>query len=330
MANAAFYFASHGEMKVVCYAATLPRKLIQSGDQANEKYQTLEKFARGANAVGDHGELVTEMAYQPSDVAVMLGWVHEHGKQAPHLSFRQHIIDQQRHHGGRVVVADSNLFLYSNNLNPTHYLRYSFDGVFPGQGEYCDSWLSDWRWQDIQRDMNIKLRDWRTSGDHILICLQRDGGWSMKGMSVVTWAKYVIDQLAMHTQRPFRLRAHPGDRHAQKHISEIISHFRRDRRIKISASRAGSSLPDDLKNCWALVNHNSSPSVGAVIEGVPVFVTDAEHSQCREVANTDLSRIEDPATPDRLQWICRISQFHWSHADLENGRCWTHMRQWIN
>lgn len=316
-------------MKVICYAATLPGKLMQGGYQDSKKYQTLEKFARGATVTGDRGELVTEMRYVPSEVAVMLGWVHEHGKQAPHLSFRQHIIDQQKLNGGRVVVADSNLFLYSNNQNPYYFLRYSFDGVFPGLGEYCDSWLSDWRWVDIQRDMGVTLKDWRTQGEHILICLQRDGGWSMKGMSVVTWAKYVIEQLAAHTQRPFRLRAHPGDRHAQRHISEIISHFRRNARIRVSASRSGTSLTDDLKNCWALVNHNSSPSVGAVIEGIPVFVTDPEHSQCREVANTDLDQIEQPIMPDRTKWICRISQFHWSHADLENGRCWTHMRQWV-
>jgi hypothetical protein len=50
----------------------------------------------------------------------------------------------------------------------------------------------------------------------------------------------------------------------------------------------------NLKHCWAAVAHNSSPTVGAAIEGIPVFVTDPARSQCRDIANTDLSQIENP------------------------------------
>jgi hypothetical protein len=32
--------------------------------------------------------------------------------------------------------------------------------------------------------------------------------------------------------------------------------------------------------------------------------------------------------PDRTAWLERISQFHWSHADLTSGRCWSHMKNW--
>jgi FlaA1/EpsC-like NDP-sugar epimerase len=68
---------------------------------------------------------------------------------------------------------------------------------------------------------------------------------------------------------------------------------------------------------------------GTRLEGVPVFVTDPVRSQCRDIANTDLSQIETPSMPDRTAWLQRISQFHWSHADLVSGRCWAHMRQWV-
>jgi hypothetical protein len=78
-----------------------------------------------------------------------------------------------------------------------------------------------------------------------------------------------------------------------------------------------------------VVNHNSSPAVAAVLEGVPVFVTDPERSQAREVANTSLSRIENPEMPERLQWVQRISQFHWSHDEVKSGICWAHMKKWV-
>jgi hypothetical protein len=87
-------------------------------------------------------------------------------------------------------------------------------------------------------------------------------------------------------------------------------------------------LEQDFKNCWAVISHNSSPGVAAAIEGIPVFVTDPVRSQVRDVANTDLSKIENPTLPDREQCINRISQFHWSHDELKSGECWQHMKGW--
>jgi hypothetical protein len=39
--------------------------------------------------------------------------------------------------------------------------------------------------------------------------------------------------------------------------------------------------------------------------------------------------IENPGLLDREAWIQRISQFHWSYADLDSGQCWQHMRRWV-
>jgi hypothetical protein len=86
---------------------------------------------------------------------------------------------------------------------------------------------------------------------------------------------------------------------------------------------------DDLKNCWAAVNYNSSPVVGAAIEGVPIFVMDPINSQCAEIANTDLAKIETPNMPDRQPWVERISMFHWNFQELVSGECWQHIRKFI-
>lgn len=312
-------------MKVVSYLATLPAKLLKGPNESNEKILTLKKYVEGINAVGDKGILSTTLQYEPADVAVMLGWVHEHGKSAPHLQFRQHILDQQRQHGKRTVIADSNLFLYHDIKNPHYYLRYSYNGVFPDTGEYCDSNPDPAQWKRIQQDMGIRVRDWRTAGNHILLCLQRNGGWSMGNVSVVDWAADTILKLRKYTDRPIVVRPHPGDKHARKYIGE----FAKDGVLRdVVVSDPEIPLIRDLKYCWAAVAHNSSPTVGAALEGVPIFVTDPGRSQCRDIANCDLSQIETPVMPDRTAWLHRISQFHWSHADLVSGRCWSHMRQW--
>ena len=125
-------------MRVISYTATLPRKekyTAESLKNATDKLDTLRYFAQGVNVEGDQGIIETNQNYQPSEVAVILGWVHEHGKTAAHLQFRQQILDGQRAAGGRTVIADSNLFLYKNRDNPGYWLRYSYDGIFTNTGE---------------------------------------------------------------------------------------------------------------------------------------------------------------------------------------------------
>ena len=312
-------------MKAVSYLATLPAKMLNGQYTSSEKFLTLKKYADGVSAAGDVGIISSKMQYETADVAVMLGWVHENGKRAPHLQFRQHIIDQQQQRGGRTVIADSNLFLYHDIKNPHCYLRYSFDGIFPDTGEYCDANPDPTRWATIQQEMGIHVRAWRGTGNHILVCLQRNGGWSMGNISVVDWAVSTITQLRQHTDRPIVIRPHPGDKRA----AEYMKQFSANNQLKnVTVGDPADSLVRNLKHCWAAVAHNSSPTVGAAIEGVPIFVTDPVRSQCRDIANTDLGQIENPRMPDRTAWLHRISQFHWSHADLTSGRCWSHMKAW--
>lgn len=315
-------------MKVVSYLATLPQKSFNSPDfNSSEKYQTLARMVTGAITAGDQGILEAGMVYQPSDVAVMLGWVHEHGKQSPHLLFRKQIVDSQLQNGGRTIIADSNLFLYKNKKNPHRYLRYSYDNVFPGIGEYCDQKTDPARWQKISTDIGLTLQPYRTQGNHILLCLQRNGGWSMAGFSVVEWALQTIAEIRKHSKRPIRIRPHPGDKGAARDCDAILQRSSR-KYVGISKSLPDSDLMFDLQNCWAVVNHNSSPTVGAAIEGFPVFVTDPTHSQCAEIANTELANIEYPNLPDRQSWVERLSMFHWNHEELANGTAWNHMKKW--
>jgi len=320
-------------MKVISYLATLPKKVnytsAESLKAATDKANTLRYFIEGVNAVGDEGIIAEGFDYEPSDVAVILGWVHEHGKTAPHLQLRQQILDGQRVYNGRTMIADSNLFLYKDKTNPGYWLRYSFDGIFPNTGTYCDTAPDPSRWTAVQQNLNIDLRPWRTQGNHILLCLQRDGGWSMGGFEVLDWAMKTILQLRRYSNRPIRVRAHPGDKRATKYCDRLMKLCIGRRLLNVELSAPDTSLEHDLKHCWAVVNHNSSPAVGAAIEGIPVFVTDPERSQVQEIAETRLDKIETPITPDRDAWIQRLSQFHWSHQELRDGTAWAHMRKFV-
>jgi hypothetical protein len=312
-------------MKFVSYLACLP-----PNNKNPEKKDILEKFPMGVAYLGlDQVSIHEQRTLIDADVALMVGWVHEDSRDSSHLQFRKQIIDTQKKRGKRVLLADSNLFLYKDKTNPHHYLRYSFDGIFPNTGEYCDKNIDSDRWKKIQSDIGVSLKDYRTNGNHILLCLQRNGGWSMGGFDVIDWTAQTVKLLRHYTDREIIIRAHPGDKGAKGYLSpnNLIKKIGLLKGVRLS--KPGADLMDDLKNCWAVVNYNSSPTVAAAIEGYPIFVTDALHSQCSDIANTNLKNIESPNLPDRQQWIERISMFHWKFDELVDGSCWNHMRNYV-
>jgi hypothetical protein len=306
---------------IAVYHKTVPNQKSQ------EKIDLLRFFADGARACGDSVFDYNDHNYRPSDVAVIQGWV-SNTVDGKHLLLRNTAINNQVKNKKYVVAVDSNLFLYANKENPLHYLRYSFNGIFPNTGIYCDTNVDSSRWQKTSRNLNISLKDWRTKGDHILLLLQRNGGWSMGGFDVQDWATRTIEEIQKYTDRPIVVRAHPGDKDALNYLNPRLGRckIKFGKRVTLSYNK---DLVDDLQDCWAAVNYNSSPVVGAAIEGVPIFVTDPDRSQCKEVANTNLSLIETPVMPDRQPWVERLAMFHWSFKELKSGECWAHMRKFI-
>lgn len=311
-------------MRVVSYYNVVP-----TVNKSQEKFDILTKFVKGVCAVGDEGILHTGNNLLDADVGVIQGWQHQQGKSGAHLQLRQAVIDTQIKSNKYVCTADSNLFLYANKSNkPWHYLRYSFNGVFPNTGIYFDDNPNSQRWPQISRDLNINLEPQKTSGKNIVVCLQRNGGWSMGRIAVVDWVTKTINEIKKHSDRTIVLRPHPGDKKAlQTYIPQLSQRFKHDPRIKISSQ--DTSLEADLNKAWAVVNHNSSAIVGPIIQGYHAFVTDPERSQCAEVAHTDFSKIESPQEFDRQRWLERISMFHWKFSELEDGSAWRHMRTYV-
>jgi hypothetical protein len=307
-------------MKVAIYHKTVPNLKNQ------EKIDLLRNFSTGITQNGDHVIDVSDFRYNATDVGVIQGWINTDISR-PHLKLRNTVVEEQLKSGKYAVAVDSNLFLYNDTSNALHYLRYSFNGVFPSTGIYCDSKINPARWQKVSRDLNLSLKDYRTNGSHVLICMQRNGGWSMGRTDVQDWAIQTIAELRRYTDRPIVIRPHPGDK-ATKELLNSTNETNKLHGLNVTIS-SKPNLKDDLVNCWAVVNCNSSPVVGAAIEGYPIFVTDPDRSQCKEVANVNLADIENPLLPDRQKWVERLAMFHWNFDELKSGECWNHMRSFI-
>lgn len=307
---------------VATYHKTIPN------EKSQEKIDLLRFFSQGVLAAGDISINVNDHAWQLTDVGVIQGWVHTGSKSGLHLQLRNQVVQSQLAANKHVVAVDSNLFLYANTLNPMHYLRYSFNGVFPNTGIYCDTIVDPTRWIKISKNLNLTLKDYRTSGDHILLCLQRNGGWSMGNVEVQDWAIQTINTLRKVSNRKIIIRPHPGDKASKEYLNpnNPKCKIKFSKHVQLSTNQ---HLIDDLRNCWAAVNYNSSSVVGAAIEGIPIFVTDPAKSQCAEIANTDIAKLETPILHNRQQWVERLSMFHWNFDELKSGECWAHMRSFI-
>lgn len=301
-------------MKVVSYLSGVPNP-----HKAPHKIEVLRRFAEGVNRCGDTGIAWEERSPVQADVGVIQGWVHEGSSTVAHLQLRKNVAKNT--YNKHTIIVDSNLFNYTGIKQP-HYSRYSMDGVFPTTGNYFWNNPDPMRWQQIQRDYNISLKDWKPQGDNILICTQRNGGWSMSGFDVVEWLHQTVKKIRKFSDRPIIVRGHPGDKSARTYLSKNLGDWEISNR---------STLLDDLSRAWCLVNYNSSPAVQAAIEGIPVFITDPnpERSQAYPVANTKLKAIENPTLYERQEWIERIAMSHWHFDELSNGSAWAHMRNYI-
>lgn len=306
-------------MRVVSYLSGIPSK-----NTSPEKPAILNNFIQGVNAKGDDGISHLGFGIIDCDVAVLQGYVHRKSKDLPHLRLRRQVIELQKTRNKRTLVVDSNLFLYLNKSNkPHHYLRYSFDGVFRNTGFYFDKDVDPKRWQQISKDYDLSLKDYRKDGEYVLLCLQRNGGWSMKDTDVEKFCKRAIKEIQKYTDRPIVIRAHPGDKKTYMNLRRKFPNYR--------FTNIENPLTHDLGRAWATVVYNSSPGVASLIEGVPVFQLDdqKDFSMYSEIANFDLSQIENPTLHDRQDWIERISMCHWSFAETKSGKAWDFMKNYV-
>jgi predicted RNA binding protein YcfA (HicA-like mRNA interferase family) len=284
----------------VVYLSSLPRIADR-----NRKVEVLQAFASGIRQQGGNVLIQTELKIVDCKLAVILGWVGNKIK-GPHIQLRQDVISHQSVNHQHVMPIDASCFKF---CDPTSkWLRYSLDGVFYNSNNYANHFSTDQKWQAISQDLGLKLQPWRVSGNHILVCLQRDGGWSMKGTDLQLWAKKTVLTIRQHTDRAIVIRPHPKTQVDLSWIREISG-------VSISSNPL---LTKDLDRAWAAVFYNSSSSVAAVLAGIPVFADDND-CVAWSVANTNLSQIETPCLPTREQWLWNLCAAHWNDTESQQG-----------
>jgi len=278
------------------------------------KIECLESFAQGVKATGHTVKVEWEHTYTPSRLAVMLGWATTNTG-GRNIALRKQIIAEQRVQGNHTMCVDASCWKYLDNQGT--YLRYSLNGPFYDRAEYANRDSNNSKWQEISNALNVQLKPPQSNNGHILICMQRDGGFAMKTLDPMQWLWDKIQAIRTVTGRPIHIRPHPGQYNMADFAKYTGRHARRLGTVVIHPEQ--SKLIDNLQGAHSAVFFNSSASVAAVCEGIPVFVDDAS-CVAWAVANKDISKIETPDTFDRNQWIWDLSAAHWSDADAQSGR----------
>jgi hypothetical protein len=278
------------------------------------KIACLENFAQGANASGANVVTEWDYNYRPSRLAVMLGWASTNTG-GRNIVLRKQIIAEQQRLGYKTMCIDASCFKYLDNTGT--YLRYSLGGPFYDRAEYANKNSTPDKWNEIQQRLHIDSKPTRIIRGNILICMQRDGGFAMKTLSPMSWLESKIAEIRQYTDRAIVVRPHPG-----KFSMNDFAKFQSRQYVKQNVSvihPEQSRLVENLQSAQSAVFFNSSASVAAVLEGVPVFVDDTS-AVTWSVAHHNVSEIETPRVFDRTQWINDLAAAHWSDADGASGK----------
>lgn len=156
------------------------------------------------------------------------------------------------------------------------------------------------------RRLGVQIKDWRKSGNHILICPPLNISLRIVfGQSAFEWLTNTVMTLVKHSDRPIVIRAK-----AQWHKAKR-THKR--------------PLSEDLRGAWAVVTSHSTATIEALQEGIPVFCTHPCVS--RSMGHTDLTKIEAPLYPDdRERWLSVIAQNQWTLSEIRKGTAWDYLR----
>ena len=282
-----------------------------------KKLSCLKSFAEGVIRSGASVLIQENLKYVPSRLAVILGWV-TYDKTTHNILLRQQIVNSQEKNGGHTMCIDAGCWKYADKEN--RFLRYSLGGPFYDQAEYANKNSSSQKWDTVSHTLGIGLEPWRSNGDYILICMQRDGGFSMKSLNPQEWLNTKIKEIRAVTNRPIIIRPHPGK---PQDFSRFVT-----KGISIMESQE-IPLVTSLKKAHAAIFFNSSSAVAAICQGVPIFVDD-QSCVAWDVANKDIKNLENPEFFPREQWIYDLASAHWSDEEGKSGQIYKKFQPYLN
>jgi hypothetical protein len=195
------------------------------------------------------------------------------------------------------------------------------------------------RWENFVSTNKLKIKDWKSAGDYILIMGQVEKDSALISLydqgfnSFIDWITKTVTELRKYTDRPIVIRPHHKD------LNQYIVKCKKivDQNLKVSISTnfssddvnklsGGDGLYKDLRNAYCVITYNSNSIVEAVCEGIPVFALD-QGSPAYDIAHHDLSSIENlDRNKDIYKWCSQIAYTMWNSDEIAKGETWAHLK----
>lgn len=203
------------------------------------------------------------------------------------------------------------------NEQTSDWWRFSWNHYFLDEGiyPYDDSYN---RWEELQKQFNIKIKEWHRPGDLILICLQKpmDSALHRLHNKNIDYKDFCIDlikKIKKISGRKILIRPHPKDPTALIVNLKLLFPD-----IEVSTSE---SIQEDLNRSWCMITYNSTSSVESVFYGVSTITLDTG-AVSAEVTSHTLDDIESDINFDRNNWLKKIAFMQWSEEEIKSGYVW--------
>ena len=302
-------------VNVVFYNDTLG--ITDSTLMSLPKTNVVHTFGGSVNNAGDTFEKLPTYGDAP-DYALILGAipisiadVHVQVPEGKTLKkvVRYNIIEAQKKAGKQTIVIESGLLGPAYNVETRDIkigsCRVGLGHNLPNLANFKNQNSPSDRWEKL----NLEMKPWRTTGDHIVICLQRDGSFAVRDMDQFEWLQNTVNEIKLYSDRPIIVRT-----------KDITC------KNKIESMGMKISLDDAvLYSAWAAVVMSSTIDIKLVLNGIPTFTT-TNRAFTYPLGNHLLSNIEYPLTPDREQLFYNIAYAQWTIEEMKEGLAWNHIK----
>ncbi len=304
-------------------------------------WDLLQYIAEGVKAVGDNPIMVNETMvgeWRPNEMepTAPIGCMFGYGgtNQMHHTKGRRRdLVERAKKKGIYIITFDGGLMSSFGNVHgPNHHWRVSLYSPMNNGNFLSDNSPPD-RWEKLRSMFKVKYEPWRKSNpeDPIMFVLQPKDNWSMNELDPIAWFNDVYNKIRPLTNRKFIVRPHPNHVVA---IEQRINEFPKDVEVVIGQKFFQGDekkyyrfhFQEAITNLHAVVTHNSTAGVDSCIRGIPTFNT-SDLALSWPVANTDLTKIENPEYKDRTQWVYDIGYKLWSEKEIRDGTVYKRFKQ---
>lgn len=275
-----------------------------------------DAFRQGVIASGDDCEYTNDLT-EDCDIAV-----HASGVKGGRL--KQSRLSEARHHlitrypRARVVIESPVLrqgLHFDNGV--ARYWRIGLNGFLKDEADYANSNSDPGRWECIAEEQGIRLQGWNTTGDHVVIMLQKPTDASLRGCDMHQWCGSMIEQTKRYLPgAPIVVRPHPLDKEAQPDYTAL------------GCVVSTAPIEEDLEGARAVITYTSLSAIESVCAGIPTWTMD-KGSLCYDITNHSLHRLPDPwlaHEDDVEQLMYDLAYTQWTLAELKSGKPWMRLR----